>query len=245
MARTDPPSDSPLTELDIQAFADGNLPPERAERVRKYLGSRPGEVDRVAFYRQLNMQMQHAFDGVFPQHVRMPSTGRVLILSFWSDVKRAFGGRTGAALFGAVLLVLAASGWFAASRVSEETLDAAGVMALTQAANQHGAGPQASPLSDPYVAELKQLGLTLVSTRTRHPGALAHIDEYDYRNVDGEAVVLLTASAPFATDKPHWTGQRVGDVRLLAWTQDGTRYVVAGHAKTHGLMRAADALSTH
>ena len=63
MSHTHPPSDKPLTEADMQAFADGNLPPDREARVRKYLGARPGEANRIAFYRQLNMQMRSAFDG--------------------------------------------------------------------------------------------------------------------------------------------------------------------------------------
>jgi anti-sigma factor RsiW len=102
--------------------------------------------------------------------------------------------------------------------------------------------PQAAP-ADPNAVDLAPLGLKLVATKTRHPNALASIDVLDYRNADGEAVVLLSARAPFATDQPHWAAQRIGEVRLLSWTVKGRRYVLAGKAKTHGLMRAADALT--
>lgn len=247
MARNDPPSDGHITEVDMQAFADGNLSPERAARVRKYLGAQPGEADRIAFYRQLNMQMQSAFEGVFPQHVHAPLRERVRAFGFRQGVRRVlsrFMG-VGVGVFSAVLLILAASGWFAASRVSQEVIDAAAVMALTQASALHETGAAPDAHHDPYAADLMPLGLRLVGTKTRHPGVFARIGEFDYRNADGEPVVLLTAPAPFITDKPHWSAQRLGDVRLLTWTADGKRYVLAGRATAHGLMRAADALTTH
>lgn len=71
MSRTFPPSDTPLTEADMQAFADGNLSPERAAHVRKYLGSRPVEAERIAFYRQLNMQMRSVFESAFAPRVHV------------------------------------------------------------------------------------------------------------------------------------------------------------------------------
>ncbi len=243
MSRIYSPSDTPLTEADMQAFADGNLPPERAARVRRYLGSRPGEAERIAFYRQLNMQMRGVFEGGFPQRVHAPRPGREGRLDLRSTMRRFFARRVGAALLGVVLTVLAASGWWVASRVSPEMLDAAAVMALMRESGQQVSGASAAVRGDPYAADLAAVGLTLVATKTRHPNALASIDIADYRNADGEAVVLLSASAPFAKAEPHWAAQRIGNVRLLSWTVGGRRYVLAGHATTHGLMRAADALT--
>jgi anti-sigma factor RsiW len=57
----DPRHDPPLSETDIQAYADGFLTPERAAHLRLYLGKRPGEARRVAFYGKLNERIQHAF----------------------------------------------------------------------------------------------------------------------------------------------------------------------------------------
>jgi anti-sigma factor RsiW len=243
MSRTYPPSDTPLTEADMQAFADGNLTPDRAARVRKYLGARPGEAERIAFYRQLNMQMRGAFEGALPQRSRAAGGDRKRTIDIKSAMRRFIVRRIGVALLGMVLIVLSASGWFFASRVSPEMLDAAAVMALMRESGQQTAAvPQAAP-DDPHSVDLAPLGLKLVATKTRHPNALASIDILDYRNADGEAVVLLSARAPFATDQPHWAAQRIGEVRLLSWTVKGRRYVLAGKATTHGLMRAADALT--
>ncbi|AUT66915.1 anti-sigma factor family protein [Paraburkholderia hospita] len=244
MSRTHPPSEKPLTEADMQAFADGNLPPDRAARVRKYLGARPGEAERIAFYRQLNMQMRSAFEGAFPQPIQAAGGDRKRTVDIPSAMRRFFVRRIGVALLGMVLAVLSASGWFFASRVSPEMLDAAAVMALMRDSGQRtGAAPEAA-LYDPHSVDLAPLGLKLVATKTRHPNAVASVDILDYRNADGEAVVLLSSAAPFATDQPHWAAQRIGEVRLLSWTVKGRRYVLAGKATTHGLMRAADALTT-
>ena len=243
MSLTHPPSDKPLTEVDMQAFADGNLPPDRAARVRKYLGARPGEAERIAFYRQLNMQMRSAFEGTLPQGIQAPGVDQKRTIDIPSAMRRFLVRRIGVALLGIALVVLSVSAWFFASRVSPEMLDAAAVMALMRESGQRtGAAPDAV-LYDPHSVDLAPLGLKLVAMKTRHPNALANIDILDYRNADGEAVVLLSSAAPLATDQPHWAAQRIGEVRLLSWTVKGRRYVLAGKATTHGLMRAADALT--
>lgn len=245
MSRNRPPPDSPLTEADMQAFADGNLPPERAARVRKYLGAQPREAERIAFYRQLNMQMRHVFEGAFPQKIHAAGEERERDFRFLSLMRRLIVWRIGAVLLGIVLLVGAVGGCYFASRVSAETLDAVAVMALMRASNHRAEadGAPAVRADDPNAADLSPLGLTLVDSRTRHPNLIGRIDILDYRNAEGEPVVLLSSPALFASDKPHWSAQRVGDVRLLMWTFDGTRYVLAGRASTRGLMRAADALT--
>ena len=243
MSRIHPPSDTPLTEADMQAFADGNLPPERAARVRKYLGSRPGEAQRIAFYRHLNMQMRSVFEGAFPQRVHAPHAGRGHGLDWRAAMRRFFVRRVVIALLGVALAVLSASGWLIASRVSPDMLDAAAVVALMREAGQPATDASAAVRGDPHAVDLTAVGLKLVAAKTHHPNAFASIDVLDYRNADGEPVVLLSAAAPFAADQPHWAAQRLGSVRLLSWTVNGRRYVIAGRATTRGLMRAADALT--
>ncbi|BAN27700.1 hypothetical protein [Caballeronia insecticola] len=142
-----------------------------------------------------------------------------------------------------VCAALAVSGWCAATHVSAHMLHASAVMALLDASNQSIAHVPPLVSHNPHFVELTPVGLELVATKTRQAGPFAHIDEFDYRNADGETVILLAARAPFASEQPHWSAQRVGDIRLLTWATDGKRYVLAGHAATHGLMRAADALT--
>jgi hypothetical protein len=261
MAHRDFTTDPPLTEADIQAFADGSLSPERAERVQRYLGSMPGEASRIAFYRRLNGQMQRSFS----QHASAHTNTRKNNTSTHASTK--FGRRDGGppdglrarlrravrALSGSVaqriaLLVLALCGWAATAFVSDHQLNATAVMsyALWDAASaQTDAQPPVAADRDPFSTEFAQLGWRLVSVKTLRLGLIADAQEFDYRNAQGQPVVLLTTSAPLAIDRPRWMGHRVGELRLLTWTENGTRYVLTGRADTRGLMRAADAATFH
>jgi hypothetical protein len=205
--------DEPITEPDIQAFANDVLSSARAARVGRYLGARPE-----------NRRLQCAID-----------------LSTSHDVTRARNVLRHA--FVALCIAMAVAGWCAATHVSADMLDATAVMALMETSNHRGTNVRPLVSHDPHFIELTPVGLELIATRTRRGGKFAHIDEYDYRNVEGENVVLLIASAPFTSDAPHWSARRVGEIRLLTWVIGGTRYVLAGQAGTRGVMRAADALT--
>lgn len=145
MKPIDPRHDPPLSETDIQAYADGFLPPERAAHLRQYLGKRPGEARRVAFYGKLNQQIQDSFvptDEPLPpplvsgKALARSAPGRWLERCIRAAMLRPL--RNLLALMLAVALaLLAASGWMAASQVSEEALNNAAVMALAQATDGH------------------------------------------------------------------------------------------------------------
>jgi hypothetical protein len=55
----------------------------------------------------------------------------------------------------------------------------------------------------------------------------------------------MSSLALLAPAQPQWSARRIGAVRLLTWTARRQRFVVAGEARTHGLMRAADAMTMH
>ena len=236
---TDAPSDSPLSEADIQAYADGTLTPERAAFLREYLGKDPAEARRVAFYGRLNAQIQQAF-----QTTDEPAPGRV---TGW---RRAIGRidmpkRTRKwlnALAALALTLAVASGWLAATQVSAQALNNAAVMALAESAA--GQVSAASPTRvDASAPNLSAIGLRLVDRRVVALGPLQRVSEFIYLNGDNQPVVLLSALALFAPAQPQWSARRIGEIRLLLWTAQRQRFVVAGDARTHGLMRAADTMT--
>ncbi|ACD19345.1 anti-sigma factor family protein [Paraburkholderia phytofirmans] len=236
---TDAPSDSPLSEADIQAYADGTLTPERAAFLREYLGKDPAEARRVAFYGRLNAQIQQAF-----QTTDEPAPGRV---TGW---RRAIGRidmskRTRKwlnALAALALTLAVASGWLAATQVSALALNNAAVMALAESAA--GQVSAASPTRvDASAPNLSAIGLRLVDRRVVALGPLQRVSEFIYLNGDNQPVVLLSALALFAPAQPQWSARRIGEIRLLLWTAQRQRFVVAGDARTHGLMRAADTMT--
>jgi anti-sigma factor RsiW len=188
----DPRHDPPLSETDIQAYADGFLPPERAAHLRQYLGKRPGEARRVAFYGKLNQQIQDSF---VPTDEPLPpplASGKALARSApdrWLERGiRAVMLRPLRNLLALILAVapalLAASGWMAASQVSEEALNNAAVMALAQATDGHLSATGGSPH-----------GVSAAATGTTAPATTA----------SGPAAVLAAAPAPLdlAPDAPN------------------------------------------
>lgn len=273
MKPNDPQHDPPLSETDVQAYADGLLAPERAADLRRYLGQRPGEARRVAFYGKLNQQIQQAFQPT-DEPLQAAGTGNGSSATgrgrwFTQRVRAAMLRplRTMLMLVAALVLALAAvGGWMTASQVSGQMLNNAAVMALAQATGEHfapaagssdesstvGSGaaapapatPAADRVTDPAAPNLAPVGMHLASERTLTLGPVARAAEYVYLNAEAQPIVLLVARAqPAASAEPQWSAQRVGTLRLLTWTAGHQRYVLAGAADAHGLMRAADFLT--
>ncbi|SDR28329.1 hypothetical protein SAMN05443245_4239 [Paraburkholderia fungorum] len=243
MTSTHAPPASPLSEADIQAYADGTLTPERAAYLRDYLGRDPAEARRVAFYGRLNAQIQAAF-----QTTDEPESGSRKPLA---EVRRAFermqNTRRARKLFSALVMVVlalaAASGWLAATQVSAQALNNAAMMGLAETGARHFSA--ASPTrSDPSAPDLAAIGLRLVDSRVLSLGYFQRATEFVYLNGDNLPVVVISTLALLAPAQPQWSARRIDAIRLLTWTAQRQRFVVAGDARTHGLMRAADVLTT-
>jgi len=239
MANPDPHADPQLSEAEVQAFADGLLGPERAADVRRYMESRPEEARRIAFYGRLNQQMQNTFrddeatSAKNPPQSRRPERPERPPRRDLRVLRRIVAGVLAAACVAAgALFVL---------RVPEASLDNAALMALKTASagvESHGSMPADVP-------DLSSLGFHAVLATTVPVGFMRHAAEIVYRNDAGETAVLLSVADPMARGEAQWLARRAGDERLLTWCRRGTRYVLAGRARTHGLMRAADSLSAH
>jgi anti-sigma factor RsiW len=254
MDRTDPRHDPPLSESDIQAYADGLLPPERAAHLRDYLGERPGEARRVAFYGRLNEQIQRSFG---PPDEQLP--GRAAADPGTATTTTTVAPRTAAGnwlrrrggagklraslklILAAALALVALSGWLAASQISRQALNNAAVMALMEVSSGHVG--DASTLVDRSAPDLTSVGMHLVSRRTLKLGPFSQVTEYVYRTSANQPVVLLKGAAWFARAQPQWSAHRAGSLRLLEWTAHGERVVLAGTADARGLMRAADTMT--
>jgi anti-sigma factor RsiW len=248
MTSSDAPSDSPLSEADIQAYADGTLSPERTAFLRDYLGKQPGEARRVAFYTRLNTQIQQAFQTPDESPGMNAQTSTHAFPAGHTTGRRQHGtpgaGRLGKTLIALILLVLTASGWLAATQVSPQSLNNAAVMALAESASSRYSA--ASPTrTDASAPDLSAIGLRLVDQRVLAPSPFQRAREYVYLNGDSQPVVVLSTLALLAPAQPQWAARRIGEIRLLTWTAQRQRYVVAGDARTHGLMRAADTMTMH
>ncbi|WP_207001860.1 anti-sigma factor family protein [Trinickia mobilis] len=244
MAPTHPPEHTPLSERDILAYADGFLTPDRAAHLHDYLESQPGEARRVAFYGRLNAQLKHTFGR---SGETSPSS---LPRSPWhAALRRRFAqlGNLAAvrALLALLVALLTASGWIAAIEVSPQALDNAAVMALTRASDPEAsaANPALATVDGEPAPDLGSVGLRFAAKKLVQLGPFSRAAEFVYVNADGKPVVLLTAASLMASGQRQWMAHRAGTLRLLTWSAHHQRYVLAGNADTHGLMRAADSLT--
>lgn len=89
----------PVTESDLQAYADGRLDEERRLAVQAWLDSRPEEAERVAGYRRLSEEMRAAFDPVLAEPVPRALARFAARGARW----RAAAAFSGALVLGAVL----------------------------------------------------------------------------------------------------------------------------------------------
>jgi hypothetical protein len=173
MTSTNAPPDSPLSEADIQAYADGTLTPERAAFLRAYLGQDPTEARRVGFYGRLNAQIQQAFQTVDePATNRIDRWRRAIVRVKTVERLRKLAGT----LTAVVLALAAASGWLAATQVSPQALDNAALMALAEISARPFSA--ATPTrADPAAPELEAIGLRLVERRAAPLGPFQRASE--------------------------------------------------------------------
>ena len=61
------PNLQPLTEADLNAWVDGQLPPQREAEVEAYLAARPDEAARLATYSQQRSAIKALFDPVLTE----------------------------------------------------------------------------------------------------------------------------------------------------------------------------------
>jgi len=232
-----------LSELDIQAFVDGDVAAPLAARVGRYLGNSPDEAQRVAFYRQLNAQLRTDF----PDLAAEQPSGRLehaLETARWRRVR--------------LIMLMAASALAACallagsmlSGASDKRLVALGVTALEQvAATERDYPSTCSGVNPPCLnieqgaPDLAQTGFRMSARTTLPVRFLLTAQETVYRNAAGQPAVLLSVPDRGAVDQPQWQARRIGEIRLLSWTRMGMRYVLIGDAATHGLMKAADLAS--
>jgi anti-sigma factor RsiW len=62
-------TETPITEADLQAYADGRLPEPRRAAVEAWLATRPDEAERVAAYRRLAQEVRAAYDSMIAEPV--------------------------------------------------------------------------------------------------------------------------------------------------------------------------------
>lgn len=248
-------SSAPITEADLQAHVDGQLPPERAADVEAWLAERPDETARLLSYRSQRDALRAALDPVIeePLPPELDLRLRERTAARWSEVRRAALAAGGAGL----LLLGAAGGWALRGWSAPPTTGTAALAREAAASYAVYANDTARPvelaadqrrtlddwfsarLSRPIAApNLESAGLRLIGGRlvaTDHgPAGL-----YLYRDAAGRRVALYVRTMEVdGTDR--MTRREQGDVRGWTWADNGLGFGVFGAAPEDFLHSAAD-----
>jgi hypothetical protein len=234
MAPNDRALERPLNESDIHAYVDGTLPDDRALLVVDYLRSEPGEARRAGFYARLNTLLREVGS-------QADETGSNRMRAQCTRVSRARAGRRMARAIAVLVMALTGLvGWIAATRVNPEQMDAAVTMALKGAEGERWAAAQTVYISGIGAPDFTDAGLRLVGRRSMNIGLFTRVDSFIYLNAQNEPLIYASTLAMYRFVQNPWIAHRVGTARLLTWRSGWSRYVIAGEARTRGLMLAAN-----
>jgi anti-sigma factor RsiW len=92
-----------VSELDLQAYADGKLPEERRAAVAAWLAAHPDDAERMESYRRLSEELRSTYEGVLDEPVperlrralRPARVRRVAMIALWVGLGAALGGIAG------------------------------------------------------------------------------------------------------------------------------------------------------
>src|SRR5258707_4890054 len=94
----------PISEAELQAYADGRLPEERHQAVEAWLATRPEESERTTAYRRLAHEVRSAYETVLAAPVphrlaqaaaRRPQWRRIAAVAGWIALGIAIGAPAG------------------------------------------------------------------------------------------------------------------------------------------------------
>jgi anti-sigma factor RsiW len=243
--------DAGVSEEELHAYVDGQLPEDRVAAVQAYLAAHPDAASRVAAWRWQATKIRERFDPVLDE----PVPERLRVETVLSQ-KRA--GWPRIAAVAAIAFVLGAGiGWFGRDR-SELGRNTDAARALADAAilahriyvpdMRHPIEVRAdedhlvpwlskrvgSPLKAP---DLQAEGLKLLGGRLlagpNGPTAL-----FMYQGASGERVTLTTARAP-GEGETQFQWRAEDKICAVAWFERGLAFVVAGPAQRDRIDRVA------
>src|SRR5688572_27141633 len=246
-----------VSELDLQAYADGKLPEERRAAVAAWLAAHPEDAERIEGYRLLAEELRGTYQGVLDE----PVPERLERAVPASRARRA-------ALVGIAALAAAALGLIVGWQLHSmqaaplAAVDAAGILAR-RAAVAHatyspevrhpvevGADQEAhlvtwlskrlgAPLRAP---KLEDVGYNLVGGRLL-PGDHGPVAHFMYQNTRGTRITLYVRTEVAGNRETAFRYAREGNVGVFYWIDRKMGYALSsGDVSRDDLLNVAHAV---
>jgi anti-sigma factor RsiW len=243
-------SEQPVTEPDLQAYADDRLPDARRAEVEAWLAARPDEAERIADYRAQNQMLRALYDPVLgepvPERLRAAARGGLRMRAVaraagWVALGAALGLLTGwelralhapARLAQGEGLAMARSAAIAHVTYSPEVRHPVEVAADQEA---HLVTWLSKRLGAPlHVPALDRAGLTLVGGRLL-PGDgdpangvnPAPVAQFMYQGAKGQRVTLYVRTEAKGHHDTAFRFAREGSVRVFYWIDRNFGYALS------------------
>lgn len=239
-------NDTPITEAELHAYVDGQLPAERRAAVEDYLAAHPAEAERVRTYRRQNEQLHVLFDTVLdepvPATLQRPPARRVPGLTRAAALlaAAAVGGVLGWALRGGEAVEITAGlpqqAAIAHLVYSPEVLHPVEVGAREEA---HLVAWLSKRLGAPVRApQLAEAGFELVGGRLL-PGEAGPAAQFMYQDARGARLTLYVRTAEDNRETAFRYAQE-GKVGVFYWVDGPFGYALSGELERAQLLAVAE-----
>lgn len=239
--------ETPITEADLHAHADGRLAPARQAEVEAWLATRPEDAERVASYRETASQLRSHYDVVLsepvPQRLERAATGRRegWIERRWRTVAFAAGWTVfGAALGGLAAWQLASMRPLPAAALDNTAIArrAAVAHAVYSPEVRHpvevGADQEqhlVTWLSKRLGLKLKapvldEVGMALVGGRLL-PGEAGPVAQFMYQSERGRRMTLYVRAESAPHRETAFRYARENNVGVFYWVEQTCSYAIA------------------
>ena len=238
----------PVTEDELHAFVDNELPPERRGDVEAWLAARPNDAERVRSWRAMAEALHARYDAVADE----PVPKRLEIERLMQQPRKWMYGAIAATL--AAFIAGGGAGWVARgaaaapSAFQSFTVDALDAHRLYVVEVRHPVevpGSERAHLQawltkrcgwDVRAPELDSTGLKLVGGRLL-PGPTGPASFLMYESASGERFTIYTAKASAETTQMRYAKQN--NDGALFWADRGVAYVVSGSSDRDRLTQVA------
>jgi len=238
--------ETPITEADLHAYADGRLAPARRAEIEAWLATRPEDAERVAHYRDSAAQLKARYEGVLsepvPPRLERAASGRPR--RWLEGASRAVAFAAGWTVFGAALGALAA--WQSAS-IRQAPMAALENTVARRAAVAHavyspevrhpvevGADQEqhlVTWLSKRLGLKLKaprldEAGMSLVGGRLL-PGDAGPVAQFMYQSDRGRRMTLYVRAEHAPHRETAFRYARENNVGVFYWVEETCSYAIA------------------